>query len=92
MPNTTHELRLSADFRWQPPGCPAPAEMVLGPAGRPPELFSRLLRREPWWEPVPPGLTLRPRTELASWPPGPSRFFAVHPAWQRWRPPSGPVH
>jgi hypothetical protein len=92
MPNRTHELRLSADFRWQWPGYPAPAEMVLGPAGQPPELFSRLLRHAPWWEPVPAGLMLRPRAELAARPPGPSRLFAVHPAWQRWRPPSGPVH
>ena len=92
MPNTTHGLRLSADFRWQWPGCPAPAEMVLGPAGRPPELFSRLLGHEPWWEPVPAGLTLRPRSELTARPPGPSLLFAVHPAWQRWRPPPGPVH
>lgn len=92
MPNTADELRLSADFRWQPPGCPAPAEMVLGPAGRPPELFSRLLGHEPWWEPVPAGLTLRPRAELTTRPPGPSPLFAVHPAWQRWRLPSGPVH
>jgi hypothetical protein len=92
LPNRTHELRLSADFRWQQPGCPAPAEMVLGPAGRPPELFSRLLRHAPWWEPVPAGLALRPRAELAARPPGPSRLFTVHPAWHRWRPPSGPVH
>ena len=92
LPNRTQQLRLSADFRWQWPGCPAPAEMVLGPGGRPPELFSRLLSRERWWEPLPAGLTLRPRAELAARPPGPSRLFAVHPAWRRWRPPSGPVH
>ena len=92
LPNRTHELRLSADFRWQRPGCPAPAEMVLGPASQPPELFSGLLCRAPWWEPVPAGLALRPRAELAGRPPGPSRLFTVHPAWPRWRPPSGPVH
>lgn len=92
LPNTSRQLRLSADFRWQQPGSPAPAEMILGPARRPPELFSRLLGREPWWEPVPAGLTLRPRGELAARPPGPSQFFAVDPAWQRWRPPAGPVH
>jgi len=45
---------------------PAPLEMILGPAGRSSELFSRLLGREPWWEPVPAGLTLRPRSELAA--------------------------
>jgi Phytanoyl-CoA dioxygenase (PhyH) len=92
LPNRTHILRLSADFRWQQPRCPAPAEMILGPGGRPPELFSRLLRREPWWEPVPAGLTLRPRAQLAALPPSPSRLFAVHPAWRRWRAPPVPVH
>ena len=92
LPNVTHQLRLSADFRWQQPGFPAPAEMILGPAARPPELFSRLLGREPWWEPVPAGLTLRPRAELAARPPRPSRFFAAHPAWRLWRLPAGPVH
>jgi Phytanoyl-CoA dioxygenase (PhyH) len=86
LPNTGRELRLSADFRWQQPGRPAPSEMILGLAGRPPELFSRLLRREPWWEPVPAGLTLLSRGELAGRPPGPSQLFAVNPAWQRWRP------
>ena len=60
--------------------------MIRGPAGRPPELFSLLLSREPWWEPVPAGLTLLPRGELADRPPGPSRLFAVDPSWQRWRP------
>jgi hypothetical protein len=49
LPNTGHQLRLSADFRWQQPSHPAPTEMILGPAGRRPELFSRLLGREPWW-------------------------------------------
>ena len=60
LPNTGRRLRLSADFRWQQPGRPAPAEMILGPAGRTPELFSRRLRRESWWEPVPPGLPAPP--------------------------------
>ncbi|MGI8452218.1 MAG: phytanoyl-CoA dioxygenase family protein [Streptosporangiaceae bacterium] len=92
LPNVGHRLRLSADFRWQHPRYLTPAEMILGPAGRPPELFSRLLAREPWWEPVPAGLTLRPRAQLAALPPPPSRLFAVHPAWRRWRLPQGPVH
>ncbi len=91
LPNTSHQIRLSADFRWQHPASPAPAEMILGPAARPPELFSRLLGREGWWEPVPAGLTLRPRAELAAQPPRPSRFFAVDPGWQHWRPPPGTV-
>ena len=87
LPNAGGRLRLSADFRWQQPGCPAPSEMILGPAGRAPELFSRLLGRQPWWEPVPAGLTLRPGGELAARPPGPSQLFAVAPSWQSWRPP-----
>jgi hypothetical protein len=85
LPNTGRQLRLSADFRWQQPGRPAPSEMILGPGGRPWELFSRVLGREPWWEPVPAGLTLRPGSELAGRPPGPSQLFAVDPSWQRWR-------
>jgi hypothetical protein len=56
------------------------------------ELFSRLLRSEPWWEPVPAGLDLRARAVLAADPPGPSRFFAIHPGWQAWRPPPSAVH
>ena len=75
LPNAGRRLRLSGDFRWQQPGRPAPSEMILGPAGRTPELFSRLLRREPWWEPVPAGLKLRPRAELAALPPGPSELL-----------------
>jgi hypothetical protein len=89
LPNVGRRLRLSADFRWQQPGGLVPSEMILGPAGRAPELFSRLLRREPWWEPVPSGLQLRPRAELAARPPAPSQFFAVHRSWQSWRPPPG---
>ena len=85
LPNMSRQLRLSADFRWQQPSSPAPAEMILGPAARPPELFSRLLGREPWWEPVPAGLTLRPCAELAARPLRPSRLFEVHPAWGRRR-------
>jgi hypothetical protein len=92
LPNTGRQLRLSADFRWQQPSSPAPSEMILGPAGRPIELFSRLLGREPWWQPVPAGLTLRSRSELTARPPGPSQLFAVDPSWQRWQPPPGRIH
>ena len=100
LPNTDTALRLSADFRWQRADQPAPAELVLGPAGRPrwagtdapPELFSRLFGGEPWWEPVLAGLTLRPRAQLAAVPPGPSRYFRVHRGWQHWRLPPGAVH
>ena len=92
LPNTSRALRISGDFRWQLPGRPVPSELVLGPAGNGRELFSRLFARQPWWEPVPAGLDLRPRAELAAKPPGPSRFFAVHPGWQSWRPPPSAVH
>ena len=61
LPNTGSSLRISGDFRWQRPDQPPPAELILGPRGRPPELFSRLFSRERWWEPVPAGLVLYPR-------------------------------
>ncbi|HEX3751251.1 MAG TPA: phytanoyl-CoA dioxygenase family protein [Streptosporangiaceae bacterium] len=98
--NTGAELRLSADFRWQRADQVAPTELVLGPvglagrarAGAPAEAFGRLLQREPWWEPVPAGLTLGRRADLVTDPPGPSRFFPVHPGWRAWQPPPGAVH
>jgi hypothetical protein len=95
LPNRADVIRLSTDCRWQRADQPAPAEMVLGPgrdrSGRPVELYSRLVGREPWWEPVPAGLSLQPRDRLAAAgaPPAPSRLFAVHPGWQRWQPPGG---
>ena len=92
LPNTGSALRLSGDFRWQRPGQPAPAELILGPRGRPPELLRRLFSREPWWQPVPAGLALRPRAELVRLPPGPSRLITVHPGWRHWRPPPAAVH
>jgi Phytanoyl-CoA dioxygenase (PhyH) len=98
LPNHTDQLRISADFRWQAADQPAPAELVLGPAAnsarraRKVELFSRLLSREPWWEPVPDGLFLYTRQQLLSAPPAASRLFQVHPGWQRWRPPRAAVH
>jgi hypothetical protein len=64
----------------------------LGADGQRPELFSRLFAGQPWWEPVPAGLTLRPRAQLITAPPAPSQFFRIHPAWARWRPPPGVVH
>ena len=82
-----YDYGVSGDFRWQRAAQPAPAELVLGPAARPPELFSRLFRREPWWEPVPAGLVLYPRAQLVRIPPGPSRLVAVHPGWRYWQPP-----
>jgi hypothetical protein len=87
LPNTGAALRLSGDFRWQRPDQPAPAELIFGPQGRSPELFSRLFGRERWWEPVPAGLALHPRADLVGVPPGPSRLVEVHPGWKYWRPP-----
>jgi hypothetical protein len=92
LPNREASLRLSGDFRWQCPDQPVPAHLVLGPGGRQWEMFSRLFAREAWWEPVPAGLTLVPHERLAPIPPGPSRYFAVHPGWRHWRPPGGAVH
>jgi hypothetical protein len=92
LPNRAAALRLSGDFRWQLPDQLVPAQLVLGPAGGPHEMFSRLFAREPWWEPVPAGLTLAPRETMVAAPPGPSRFFRVHPAWKLWHPPGGAVH
>ena len=106
LPNNGTALRLSGDFRWQRPDRPAPAELILGPGlarawagdargpgrGTGREMFSRLLEHQEWWEPVPAGLTLCPRARLTVRPPGPSRFFAVHPGWQRWRPPPAAAH
>jgi hypothetical protein len=85
LPNTGSALRLSGDFRWQAADSPAPAELVVGPAGTTQELYSGLFRSEQWWEPVPEGLTLSPRMRLVTTPPSASRFFTVHPVWQRWR-------
>jgi hypothetical protein len=87
LPNTGSALRISGDFRWQRPDQPAPAELILGPNGRRPELFCRLFSREGWWEPVPAGLVLRPRARMIGVPPGPSRLVVVHPGWKHWRPP-----
>jgi hypothetical protein len=92
LPNQDTVLRLSGDFRWQCPDQPAPAHLVLGPAGRQWEMFSRLFAREPWWEPVPEELALLPHERLVAVPPGPSRYFPVHPGWRRWRPPPEAVH
>lgn len=92
LPNRERTLRLSGDFRWQCPDQPVPAQLVLGPGGHQWEMFSRMFAREPWWEPVPGGLALTPRERLTASPPGPSRYFPVHPGWRNWRPPGGTVH
>jgi Phytanoyl-CoA dioxygenase (PhyH) len=97
LPNRSAGMRLSTDCRWQLPDQPAPAELVVGPVraarGVRVELYSRMFGREPWWEPVPPHLDLRPREQLAmaGAPPRASRFFPVHAGWQHWRPPGGDI-
>ena len=85
LPNHGGRVRLSQDCRWQSTDQLAPAELILRPGGRPVELYSRLLRREPWWEPVPAGLVLASRDQRSVFAPR-SRFFSVHPGWSRRRP------
>ena len=102
LPNHGSALRISGDFRWQRPDQPVPAELIYGPRASVatqepqdalmPEMFSRLFRRAPWWEPIPAGLTLYSRARLVGLPPGPSRLIAVDPRWKRWRPPPAAVH
>jgi hypothetical protein len=91
LPNQSSALRISGDFRWQNADRPVPEQMVLGPAGGQLELFSRMFGREPWWQPVPAGLQLLPRGQVAR-PPTASRFFQVHRGWKHWRPPAAQVH
>jgi hypothetical protein len=91
LPNRAGALRLSGDFRWQRPDQPVPSELIFGPAGKW-EMFSRVFAREPWWEPVPPGLTFSSKERMVALPPGPSRFFPVHPGWRLWRPPAAAAH
>ena len=90
LPNTSPALRLSGDFRWQRPDQPAPrssswarpAAGAAQPAAPPGAVVG-----------AGPGRPhLVPRRQLAAAPPGPSRFFAVHPGWRHWRPPPAAVH
>jgi hypothetical protein len=99
LPNRAGRLRLSQDTRWQAADQRAPARMIYGPPavqreGAPRELYSRLLRFERWWEPVPASLAIAAREAGADVDAGAdpghrpsgsaavwSRFFAVHPAW-----------
>jgi hypothetical protein len=94
LPNKGPKLRVSGDFRWQLPDHAAPVDMILGPprtsTGQ--EMFGRRFARKPWWEPIPSGLAMGAREELAARPPGASRFFAIHPGWQSWQPPPPAVH
>ena len=107
LPNRAGRLRLSQDTRWQSADQPAPARSIYGPAavrtggGPQRELYSRLLRFERWWEPVPASLAIAAHdagsdvdagTDPRYQPTGTSavwsRFFPVHPAWSSaaaWR-------
>lgn len=81
LPNRTGHLRLSGDFRWQLATDAVPRGMVYGPGGI--ELFSRVFAREPWWRPVPAGLTFRPGPDrpLPGSPLPPSRYVDAPPVW-----------
>jgi hypothetical protein len=78
-PDTGSALPISGDFRWQVPDHPAPSELNLGRAGHGWEVFSGLFHDRLWWEPVPVGLDLRPRVELAAKPPGRPLSYLRHP-------------
>lgn len=94
LPNRSDTLRLSQDSRWQRADRPAPASMVYGSHGhRDPnrELFSRLFSSQPWWEPIPPTVTVREDATLMANRPK-SDLFRVHPAWSLWHRAAEPVH
>lgn len=98
LPNRSDRLRLSQDSRWQSADRPAPARMVYGPrdgraadGGPARELFSRIHGGQPWWEPIPASVSVRPESEMAADRPR-SRFFRVHPAWALWSRSNKPVH
>lgn len=80
LPNHGDRLRVSQDSRWQSARQPAPGRMIYGPkAPGDGELFSRLLGRRPWWEPVPG--TLR-----VTGPGGAADGLPVPRAWSRFFP------
>ncbi|HEV2637981.1 MAG TPA: phytanoyl-CoA dioxygenase family protein [Actinocrinis sp.] len=95
LPNRSDSLRLSQDSRWQPADLPAPARMVYGPNPRARsaerELFSRLLSREPWWEPIPSHVAVLDDNAMMGNRPH-SRLFRVHPTWALYRRTPEPVH
>ena len=77
LPNTTDQLRLSVDARWQLAQEPVPRSLLQGPLQRRDggELFARVFSNQRWWHPVPYGLYV---TESVAPPPGalvpPSRY------------------
>jgi hypothetical protein len=86
LPNRINWLRVSTDFRWQAIEQVAPSEVIYGPVPRRFEAYSRLLRSEPWWVPVPPTARIAPPGQRVVRPPERSRFFPVDPGWSTWRP------
>ena len=80
LPNHEHRMRFSGEYRWQLADQPAPARMVMGPAGRF-EKHANQFKGLPWWRPVPAGLRLFNDTNddtpgaRAVLPAPPSRFI-----------------
>jgi hypothetical protein len=71
-------MRFSVEYRWQLADQPAPRRLVIGPTGG--EIGYRLLRRYPWWKPVPTGLQLFDEDiegTRSALPAPPSRFVRV---------------
>lgn len=87
LPNLSERLRLSADFRWQRLDEPVSRELICGSLDGTEELFANRFAREPWWRPVPAGIRMTETSTEVTPPPGPSRLFEVHPAWQGWTDP-----
>jgi len=81
LPNTTADrLRISGEARWQLAEDPVPARVIYGPNNDGVELFSRLFRRAPWWQPVPPGLRIVASMERPAGEPVPaSRYVDLAP-------------
>lgn len=81
MPNRTETMRFSGDFRWQRRGEPVATELLFGADTQATsELFTREFADEPWWEPVPEGLTVIPHGTDHR-PRARSRFFPVDARW-----------
>jgi hypothetical protein len=79
LPNLSDRIRFSVEYRWQLADQPAPRRLVIGPTGA--EIGSRVLRRYPWWRPVPADLRLFDEDvdgARSNLPAPPSRFVGFH--------------